>query len=40
MDIYVGNLPFTSTEEDVMDLFAKFGPVDRVKLARLRGFVR
>jgi RNA recognition motif-containing protein len=44
MDIYVGNLPFTSTEEDVMDLFAQFGPVDRVKLitdretGRPRGF--
>ena len=32
MDIYVGNLPYTATEEDVTALFAAFGPVDRVKL--------
>ncbi len=32
MDIYVGNLPYTATEEDVTDLFAAYGPVDRVKI--------
>jgi RNA recognition motif-containing protein len=32
MDIYVGNLPYTATEEDVTDLFAAYGPVERVKL--------
>ena len=32
MDIYVGNLPYTATEEDVTDLFASYGPVDRVKI--------
>jgi RNA recognition motif-containing protein len=32
MDIYVGNLPYTATEGDVSDLFAAFGPVDRVKI--------
>ena len=32
MDIYVGNLPYTATEEDVSDLFAEFGPVERVKI--------
>lgn len=32
MDIYVGNLPYTATEEDVTDLFAAFGPVERVKI--------
>lgn len=42
--IYVGNLPFTSTEEEVRDLFASFGPVHAVKLiadretGRPRGF--
>ncbi len=32
MDIYVGNLPYTATDEDVTDLFAAYGPVDRVKV--------
>lgn len=32
MDIYVGNLPYSATEEDVTDLFAEYGPVDRVKI--------
>ena len=32
MDIYVGNLPYTATEEDVSGLFANYGPVERVKI--------
>jgi RNA recognition motif-containing protein len=32
MDIYVGNLPYSATEEDVSGLFAAHGPVDRVKI--------
>ena len=32
MDIYVGNLPYTATEGDVSDLFAEYGPVERVKI--------
>jgi RNA recognition motif-containing protein len=32
MDIYVGNLPYTATEEDVTGLFASHGPVERVKI--------
>ena len=32
MDIYVGNLPYSATEEDVSDLFAAHGPVERVKI--------
>jgi len=32
MDIYVGNLPYTATEEDVTGLFAAFGPVERAKI--------
>lgn len=32
MDIYVGNLPYSATEEDVTDLFAAYGAVDRVKI--------
>ena len=32
MDIYVGNLPYSATEEDITGLFASFGPVERVKI--------
>ena len=32
MDIYVGNLPYTATEDDLKELFAEFGPVERVKI--------
>jgi RNA recognition motif-containing protein len=32
MDIYVGNLPYTATEEDVTGLFSAYGPVERVKI--------
>jgi RNA recognition motif-containing protein len=32
MDIYVGNLPYTATEEDLTGLFAAYGPVERVKI--------
>ncbi|MFN9664035.1 MAG: RNA recognition motif domain-containing protein, partial [Akkermansiaceae bacterium] len=28
----MGNLPYTATEEDVTDLFAAYGPVERVKI--------
>ena len=44
LNIYVGNLPFSATEEEVNDLFAEHGSVDRVKLitdrdtGRPRGF--
>lgn len=44
MDIYVGNLPFSATEEEVAELFASFGPVEKVKIVtdretgRPRGF--
>ena len=42
--IYVGNLPFSASEDDVRDLFATHGEVSSVKLiedretGRLRGF--
>lgn len=42
--IYVGNLPFSSSEEDVRDLFATYGDVQEVKFimdretGRFRGF--
>jgi RNA recognition motif-containing protein len=42
--LYVGNLPFTATDESVRDMFAKHGAVDKVSLitdrdtGRPRGF--
>ena len=42
--IYVGNLPFSATEDEVRDLFDRFGPVASVNLVtdretgRPRGF--
>ena len=44
MDIYVGNLPFSATEEEITDLFSPHGTVERVKIVtdretgRPRGF--
>ena len=42
--IYVGNLPFSATDEEVRELFDPYGPVDSVQLitdretGRPRGF--
>ena len=42
--LYVGNLPFSSTEEDLKDLFGRYGTVTSVKVitdretGRPRGF--
>ena len=42
--IYVGNLPFTATDDEVRDLFSEFGNVESVNLitdretGRPRGF--
>ena len=42
--IYVGNLPWSATEEQIQDLFASYGTVHSVKLitdretGRARGF--
>jgi RNA recognition motif-containing protein len=42
--IYVGNIPYSKTEEDLHDLFAQFGTVNSVKFVndretgRFRGF--
>jgi RNA recognition motif-containing protein len=44
MDIYVGNLPFSTQEQELIDLFSAHGVVDRVKMitdretGRPRGF--
>ena len=43
-NIYVGNLPFTATAEQIRDLFSSYGTVEAVNLitdretGRLRGF--
>ena len=43
-NIYVGNLPFSTTEEEVRNMFSAYGSVDNVSLiadretGRLRGF--
>ena len=42
--LYVGNLPYSVTEQAIEDLFSQFGPVDSVALikdrdtGRLKGF--
>ena len=42
--IYVGNLPFSATETEVMELFEEFGPVNSISMiadrntGRFRGF--
>jgi hypothetical protein len=44
MDIYVGNLPFSATEDEITELFSPYGTVERVKIVtdretgRPRGF--
>ncbi len=44
MNIFVGNLPFSATEDEVADLFAPYGAADQVRLitdrdtGRPRGF--
>ncbi|PSB00408.1 RNA recognition motif domain-containing protein [Merismopedia glauca] len=44
MSIYVGNLPYQVTEEDINGIFAEYGTVKRVQLptdretGRMRGF--
>ena len=43
-NVYVGNLPFSATEQQVQDLFTAYGLVERVNLitdrdtGRLKGF--
>lgn len=36
MDIYVGNLPYSATEEDLTELFTPFGPVKRTTIIKDR----
>ena len=34
MNIYVGNLPFAASEDEVKELFASYGQVDSVALIK------
>ncbi len=36
--LYVGNLPYDTTDEQLRELFAAFGPVTDVRMANRRGF--
>jgi RNA recognition motif-containing protein len=36
--LYVGNLPYEVTEEDLRELFAEFGPVEGVRVVEGKGF--
>ncbi len=36
MNIYLGNLSFTTTEDNLKKMFAEFGEVDRVKVIKDR----
>jgi RNA recognition motif-containing protein len=37
--LHVGNIPSTVLEDDLQAIFAKFGPVDTVEIARDSGTV-
>ncbi len=36
--LYVGNLPYEVTEDDLRDLFAEFGPVEGARVIEGKGF--
>jgi RNA recognition motif-containing protein len=36
--IYVGNIAFTATEQDIRDLFSEYGEIIAVKLKQSKGF--
>lgn len=36
--LYVGNLPYEVTEDDLRNLFAEFGPVEAVRVIEGKGF--
>ena len=39
-NLYVGNLPFQTTEEDLMQLFGQYGSVVKVQITRWRDALR
>jgi len=36
--LYVGNLPYGTTEDELRDLFSEFGPVSAVRVIEGKGF--
>jgi RNA recognition motif-containing protein len=36
--LYVGNLPYGTTEDELRELFAEFGPLGSVRLVEGKGF--
>lgn len=36
--LYVGNLPYSSTEDDLREIFEQFGPVEDVRVIQNKGF--
>ena len=36
--LYVGNLPYNSTEEELREMFEPFGPIEEVRLIHSKGF--
>ena len=36
--LYVGNLPYSSTEDDLREMFEQFGPVEDVRVIQSKGF--
>ncbi|MDH7601352.1 MAG: RNA-binding protein [Armatimonadota bacterium] len=36
--LYVGNLPYTSTEEEIRVIFEPFGPIEDIRLIHSKGF--
>ena len=36
--LYVGNLSYSATEEDLTELFAKYGSIESVKIIERKGF--
>jgi RNA recognition motif-containing protein len=36
--LYVGNLTYDTTEEELQELFSQYGPVDQVRLISSKGF--
>jgi len=36
--LYVGNLPYGTTEDELRELFAEFGPIEGVRVIEGKGF--
>ncbi|MCX8052407.1 MAG: RNA-binding protein [Armatimonadetes bacterium] len=36
--LYVGNLPYNSTEEELREIFEPYGPIEDIRLIHSKGF--